>query len=117
MEALHPDQNEIYKFLRCEQGDKIDVKQVMQRVKKDIRKRLDHLAGHNLNNENLTKAINSRVIPVAGYVMNVCNPGKNYLDVLDRIVKNVLRRKGFHERQMKKLQGSQKQVLHVTWLH
>ena len=39
------------------------------------------------------KAINSRVIPVAGYVMNVCHLGKNELDKLDKLVKNVLRRK------------------------
>ena len=65
MEALDPDKNEIYKFLRCEQVDKIDVKRVMERVKKEIRKRLDHLVGLNLNYQNLMKAINCRVIPVA----------------------------------------------------
>ena len=31
MEALDPDENEIYKFLRCEQEDKSDVKRVMER--------------------------------------------------------------------------------------
>ena len=71
MEALDPDKNEVYKFLGCEQADKIDVKRVMERVKKEIRKRLDHLTGQHLNDENLMKAINCRVIPVAGYVMNV----------------------------------------------
>ena len=85
MQALDPDQNEIYKFLGCEQANK--VKRVMERVKKEIRKRLDHLTGQNLNDENLMKAINSRVIPVAGYVMNVCNLGKSDLDELDKIVK------------------------------
>ena len=29
-----PEQNEVYKFLGCEQGDKIDVKRVMHRVKR-----------------------------------------------------------------------------------
>ena len=52
-----------------------------------------------MNDQNLMKAINSRVIPVAGYVMNVCHLGKNDLDELDKLVKNVLRREGFHERQ------------------
>ena len=47
----------------------------------------------------MMKAINSRVIPVAGYVMNVCHLGKNELDELDKLVKNVLRREGFHGRQ------------------
>ena len=98
-EALDPEKNEICKFLGCEQADKIDVKRVMERVKKEIRKRLHHLTGLNLNDQNLMKAINSRVIPVAGYVMNVCNLGKGELDALDKIVKSVLRREGFHGRQ------------------
>ena len=33
------------------------------------------------------------------YVMNVCNLGKGQLDELDKIVKSVLRREGFHGRQ------------------
>ena len=99
MEALDPNKNEIYTFLVCEQANKIDVKRVMERVKKEIRKRLDHLTSLNLNDQNLMKAINSRVIPVAGYVMNVCHLGKNELDELDKLVKNVLRREGFHGRQ------------------
>ena len=32
------------------------------------------------------KAINSRVVPVAGYVMNVCNLGKGDIEELDKIV-------------------------------
>ena len=71
----------------------------MERVKKEIRKRLDHLTSLNLNDQNLMKAINCRVIHVVGYVMNVCNLGKGELDELDKIVKNVLRREGFHGRQ------------------
>ena len=58
MEALDPDKNESYKFLGCEQADKIDIKPVMERVKKEIWKRLDHLVGLNLNDQNLMKAIN-----------------------------------------------------------
>ena len=99
MKALDPNKNEIYTFLGCEQANKIDVKRVMERVKKEIRKRLDHLTSLNLNDQNLMKAINSRVIPVAAYVMNVCHLGKNELDELDKLVKNVLRREGFHGRQ------------------
>ena len=58
MEALDPEKNEIYKFLRGEQADKIGVKRVMERVKKEIRKRSDHLNSLNLNDQNLMKAIN-----------------------------------------------------------
>ena len=36
MEPLDLEKNEIYKFLGCEQADKIDVKRVMERVKKEI---------------------------------------------------------------------------------
>ena len=32
------------------------------------------------------KAINSRVVPVAGYVMNVCNLGKGDIEELDKIM-------------------------------
>ena len=59
MEALDPNKNEIYTFFGCEQANKIDVKRVMERVKKEIRKRLDHLTSLNLNDQNLMKAINS----------------------------------------------------------
>ena len=45
MDALDPNKNEIYKFLGCEQANKIYVKRVMERVKKEIRRRLDHLMG------------------------------------------------------------------------
>ena len=37
MRALDSNENEIYKFLGCEQGDKIDVKRVIERVKKQER--------------------------------------------------------------------------------
>ena len=57
MNASDPNKNEIYKFLGCEQANKADVKRVMERVKKEIR-RLDHLTGLNLNDKNLMKAIN-----------------------------------------------------------
>ena len=99
MKALDPEQNEVYKFLGCEQGNKIDVKKVMQRVKKEIAKRLEQLIEVNLNDENLVKAINSRVVPVAGYVMNVCNLGKGDIEELDKIVKTTLRKQGFHGKQ------------------
>ena len=62
MEALDPSKHEICIFLGCEQGEKIDVKRVMERVKKEIRKRLEHLTELNLNDQNLMKAINCRVI-------------------------------------------------------
>ena len=83
MGVLDPNKNKIYKFLVCEQADKIDGKRVLERVKKEIRKRLDYIMGLNLNGQNLMKAINCQVIPVAVYVMNVCNLGNGDLDELE----------------------------------
>ena len=45
------------------------------------------------------KAINCRVTPVAGYIMNVCNLRKGDLELIDMSVKAILRDEGFHERQ------------------
>ena len=60
MDTLDPNKNKIYKFLGCEQADEIAVKRLMERVKKEIRKRLDHLTGLNLNDKNLMKAIEKK---------------------------------------------------------
>ena len=71
----------------------------MEGAKKEIRKRLDHLVRLNLNDKDLMKVINWRVIPVAGYVMNVYNLGKGDLDDLDMTVKKSLfRRERFNGR-------------------
>ena len=58
MDVLNTNKNETYKNLECKQTDKLDVKQVMERVNKEIRKRLNHLTGLNLNYQNLMKTIN-----------------------------------------------------------
>ena len=72
MKALNPEKNDVYKFLGCQESDDIDVKKVLERVKKEIKKRTEHLVKLHLNDKNLMKAINCRVIPVTGYIMNVC---------------------------------------------
>ena len=99
MKTLDPSKDEFYKFLGCEQKDKIDAKMVLERVKQEVRKRTSTLVNCNLNDKNLMQAINTRVIPVAGYVMNVCKMGKGDLDSLDKIVKEELRKLKFHGRQ------------------
>ena len=38
MKALDPEKNDVYKFLGYEKSDDIDVKKVLQRVKKEIKK-------------------------------------------------------------------------------
>ena len=72
MKALNPEKNDVCKFLGCEESDDIDVKKVLERVKKEIKKRTEHLVKLHLNDKNLMKAINCRVMPVTGYIMNVC---------------------------------------------
>ena len=99
MKALEPEKNEIYKFLGCEQSDDTDAKKVLERVKKEIKKRTEHLVKLHLNDKNLMKAINCSVIPVAGYITNVCVIRKGELEELDKMVKDVLQERKFHGRQ------------------
>ena len=76
IDALDPKKNEIYKYL--------NVKWVMERIKKEIRKRLDYLMRLNLNDQNFMKAINCQVLPVAGCIMNDFNLGK--FDELNELI-------------------------------
>jgi hypothetical protein len=39
------------------------------------------------------------MVPVARYIMNVCNLRKGDIEELDMIVKTALRKEGFHEKQ------------------
>ena len=58
---------------------------------------MGYLTGLNLNDKILIKTISCLVIPVAGYVKNVCNLGEGDLDKLDMTVKIVLRSEDFME--------------------
>ena len=51
-----------------------------------------------INDQSLMKAIDFRILPVASYIMNVCNLGKGDLDELEMIVKSVLGRERIHGR-------------------
>ena len=55
--ALDSNKKGIFKFFGYNQASKTDVKRVMERVKKEIRRRLNHLTGLNLNDKNLMKTI------------------------------------------------------------
>ena len=99
MKALDPEQREIYKFLGCEQAEKIDMERVMERVKAETEKRTNVLVQQELYDKNLIKAINRTVIPVAGYVMNVCTFTKQKLDELDKAIKKILRDNKIHGKQ------------------
>ncbi len=52
-----------------------------------------------LYDKNLVRAVNCRVIPVAGYAMNICRFSKAELEELDMIVKRKLMEKKMHGRQ------------------
>ena len=52
----------------------------MERVKIELIRRMELLTKTELNDENLMTAINSKVIPVAAYTMNICRSTKAELD-------------------------------------
>ena len=99
MKALDPEQKEIYKFLGREQVEEIEMDRVMLRVTKEMENRMKELVKQELYDKNLFKAINSRVIPVAAYLINLCTFTKKQLEQLDKIIKKILRDNSMHERQ------------------
>ena len=65
-------------FLGVEQADGIKKKEVYNRVKEEISRRMNIITRTELNDKNLAKAINTKVIPVAAYPMNVCKFTQSY---------------------------------------
>ena len=90
---------EIYKFLGVEQADGIKTKNVFERVKNEVKKRTKMLVETELNDANLIRAINEKVIPVAAYPMNVCQFNKGELMELDQVVQRELRSRNMLGRQ------------------
>ena len=72
MKIMDQDKNEMYKFLGIEQADGIQMKTVFKRVKEEVSKRVKMIANTKLNDANLIKAKNLKVIPAAAYAMNIC---------------------------------------------
>ena len=99
IEALNPENNEIYKFLGCEQAAGSDMTRILVRVESEMRKRMIAITEMSLYDKNMIKAINCRVIPVAGYVMNVCRFTNKQLDELDKMIKSILKERKMHGRQ------------------
>ena len=92
VKPMDPNQKEIYKFLGVEQADGIKTNEVYNRVKEEINRRLQMLTKTTLNDKNLIKAINTKVIPVAAYSTNVCKFTKPELNELDLVAKRELRK-------------------------
>ena len=92
MKTIDPDENEIYKFLGVEQVDGIKKKEMYNRVKEEISRRMNIIARTELNDKNLVKAINTKVITVTAYSINVCNFIQSELTKLDQVIKRDLRK-------------------------
>ena len=99
MKTMDPDENETYKFLGIEQADGIRTKTVFTRVKEEVLKRMKVIVNTELNDANLIKAINMKVIPVAAYAINICKFSVGELKELDQIIKKQLRGKNMLGRQ------------------
>ena len=101
MDSMDPDKNEIYKFLGIEQTDGIKAKRMCEH---EVTKRVRMLINTELNDINLARAINAKVIPVAAYPMNVCKFSNGELKELDQVIKremrssNILGKQGSDER-------------------
>ena len=96
MKPLDPENCEIYKFLGCEQSEGIEKVKALGSVQESM---VTRLLDMELYDKNLIKAINTRVLPVAMYPMNVCKMSKTELNEQDMIVKRALRGKNMHGRQ------------------
>ena len=87
MKTIDPNEKETYRFLGVEQADGIKSKDVYERVKQEAVRRLTLLTKAELHDQNLMKAINTKVIPVAEYPMNICRFTKAELEELDQATK------------------------------
>ena len=72
------------------QADGIKTKEVFERVKGEVNKRVKILTSAELNDMNLVRAINTKVIPVPAYPMNVCKFNGGELKELDQETKREL---------------------------
>ena len=87
MKAIDPDKNETYKFLGIEKVDRMKTKKIFERVKGEVNKRVKMLTNTELSDVNLVHAINTKVIPVAAYPINVCKLTGGELKELDQVIK------------------------------
>ena len=69
------------------------------RIKEKISKRMNIITRIELNDQSLVKAINTKVIPVAAYSMNVCKFTQSELTELDQVIKRDLRKNNMLGRQ------------------
>ena len=99
LKIMDPEENEIYKFLGVEQADGIKMKEVYNRVKEEISRKMNTIARTKLKDKNLVKAINTKAISVAAYPFNVCKFIQSELTKSDKVIKRDLRKNNMVERQ------------------
>ena len=105
MKSMDPDEGDFYKFLGLEQADGIKRKLVYDRVAEKVSERMTLIVQYELNDKNLINAINSRVIPVITYGMNIMKFTQNEIVSLEMIIKRCLRQNKMHA-----LQGSDERL-------
>lgn len=93
IKIMDPEEKEIYKFLGIEQADGIKTNKVFEPVKGKVNKRVKMLNNTKLNDVNLVRAINTKVIPVVAYPMNTCKFTGGKLTELDQVIKREMRSK------------------------
>ena len=71
----------------------VSKQKVFERVKEEVLKRVKMIANTKLNDANLIKAINMKVILDAAYAMNICRFNFGELKELDQTIKRELRGK------------------------
>ena len=78
--------------------DGIKIKKVFERVKGEVNKRVTMLTNTELNDVNLVRAIYTKVIPLAAYIINLCKFNGGELTELDQVIKRELRSKNMLEK-------------------
>ena len=86
-----PDENEIHKFLGVKQASRIKMKEVHNRVKEEISRRVNIIARTKLIDKNLVKAINNSHTWTA-YPMNVCKFTQSELTELYQVIKRDIKK-------------------------
>ena len=87
MESMDPDKNDSYKFFGIEQADRIKTK-VYEQVKHEVTKRVRMLITTEFN---INLVLSTKVIPVAAYLMNVCEFSNGEFKELDQVIKREMR--------------------------
>ena len=70
MKTMDPEENEIYKFLGIEQTDGIKKKQMYNRVKEEVSRRMNIIKRTELNDKNVLETISTKVNTAAAYSLS-----------------------------------------------